>query len=189
MNVAADHALVDTARNLAPELAATAAEHDRSATFPFANVARLQDAGLLGAVTERRFGGREIGLRQALRIVEIVSQAEPSTGLILGQQYLFCRTVRTTTTWPDALRERLAISAVQDGALGNSFRVEPALGTPLRGGMPETTARRLAGGWALSGHKIYCTGAPGLTWAAVWAKTDESEPRVGVFIVPMSAPG
>ncbi|MFO1026312.1 MAG: hypothetical protein U1E70_14085 [Acetobacteraceae bacterium] len=64
-----------------------------------------------------------------------------------------------TTTWPASVRERVGVSAVADGALANSFRVEPALGTPLRGGLPETMARKVPGGWSLSGHKIYCTGA------------------------------
>ena len=35
-------------------------------------------------------------------------------------------------------------------------------------------------GWRLSGRKIYSTGAPILKWYAVWAKTDESEVRVGL---------
>ncbi|MFO1026313.1 MAG: acyl-CoA dehydrogenase family protein [Acetobacteraceae bacterium] len=56
------------------------------ASFPFDNIERLRDAGLLGAATERCYGGREIGLSQALRIVEAVSRAEPSTGLIVAQQ-------------------------------------------------------------------------------------------------------
>jgi alkylation response protein AidB-like acyl-CoA dehydrogenase len=189
MNDGADRSAIEIARSLLPDLAASAEALDRSATFPHDNIQRLRAAGLLGAACDRRHGGQEIGLRTALRIVEAVSEAEPSTGLILGQQYLFQRTVRISATWPASMRERIAASAVTDGALGNAFRVEPALGTPLRGGMPDTVARRVSGGWALSGHKIYCTGAPGLTWAAVWAKTDEAEPRVGTFIVPMSAGG
>ena len=81
---------------------------------------------------ERRLGGQEIGLAASLRIVETVSKGEPSTGLILGQQYLFQRTLRMSVTWPESVRDRIGLSSIQDGALGNSFRVEPALGTPLR---------------------------------------------------------
>lgn len=189
MDNGAERSVVEAARAIGPDLAAAAEAHDRSGTFPFASIDRMRTAGLLGAAVARRYGGQEIGLRYALRIVEAISEADPSAGLILGQQYLFHRTVRLTSVWPEPMRERIAMSAVREGALGNSFRVEPALGTPLRGGMPETTACRVPGGWSLSGHKIYCTGALGLAWAAVWAKTDESEARVGIFIVPMSTPG
>ena len=71
----------------------------------------------------------------------------------------------------------------------NALRVEPDLGSPARGGLPATIARRTETGWRLSGRKIYSTGAPILKWYAVWAKTDEPETRVGLFLVPAGLPG
>ena len=50
-------------------------------------------------------------------------------------------------------------------------------------------ARRDGDGWRLSGHKLYSTGIPALRWLAVWARTDEPEPRVGVFLVPRDPDG
>ena len=41
-------------------------------------------------------------------------------------------------------------------------RVEPELGTPARGGLPATIARRTPDGWSLSGRKIYSTGSTAL---------------------------
>jgi alkylation response protein AidB-like acyl-CoA dehydrogenase len=61
--------------------------------------------------------------------------------------------------------------------------VEPDLGTPARGGLPATIARRTADGWRLTGRKIYSTGCPALTWMVVWARTDDPEPLVGSFLV------
>jgi alkylation response protein AidB-like acyl-CoA dehydrogenase len=69
------------------------------------------------------------------------------------------------------------------------LRVEPELGTPVRGGWPKTVARRTASGWALTGNKIYSTGSTGLDWFSVWAKTDEENPRVGNFLVASDSPG
>ena len=71
----------------------------------------------------------------------------------------------------------------------NALRVEPDLGSPSRGGLPATIARRTETGWRLSGRKIYSTGAPILKWYAVWAKTDEPDVRVGLFLVPAGLPG
>ena len=71
----------------------------------------------------------------------------------------------------------------------NALRVEPELGSPARGGLPATIARRTETGWRLTGHKIYSTGAPILKWYVVWARTDEAEPRVGQFLVPAGLPG
>ncbi|WP_175691979.1 acyl-CoA dehydrogenase family protein, partial [Burkholderia anthina] len=91
---------------------------------------------------------------------------------------------RADNRWPARLRASVFDSAVDEGALINALRVEPALGSPSRGGLPETIARRDGDGWRLSGHKLYSTGMPALRWLAVWARTDEPEPRVGVFLVP-----
>jgi alkylation response protein AidB-like acyl-CoA dehydrogenase len=41
----------------------------------------------------------------------------------------------------------------------------------------------------MTGRKIYSTGAPILKWYTVWAKTDEPDVRVGVFLVPAGLPG
>ncbi|MBW8714365.1 MAG: acyl-CoA dehydrogenase, partial [Variovorax paradoxus] len=37
--------------------------------------------------------------------------------------------------------------------------------------------------------KLYTTGIEGLSWLAVWARTDEAVPRTGTFLVPRHAPG
>ncbi|MBX6743503.1 MAG: acyl-CoA dehydrogenase, partial [Acetobacteraceae bacterium] len=91
--------------------------------------------------------------------------------------------------WPAALRERVQREAVAEGALINALRVEPELGSPTRGGLPATVARRTTNGWVISGHKRYSTGIPGLRWLEVHARTDEAEPRTGTFLVPADAPG
>ncbi len=117
-----------------------------------------------------------------------IARADAATALVLTMTYLQHRAlVREDSRWPEALRQRVYASAVEQGALINALRVEPELGSPSRGGLPATVARRDGDGWRLSGHKIYSTGVPALRWLAVWARTDEAEPRVGVFLVPREA--
>ncbi|HMG50177.1 MAG TPA: acyl-CoA dehydrogenase, partial [Inquilinus sp.] len=91
--------------------------------------------------------------------------------------------------WPAHLAERLGREAAAGVSLINALRVEPELGTPARGGLPATVARRTPEGWRVSGHKIFSTGIPILSWLAVWATTDEAQPRVGTILVPADAPG
>lgn len=174
---------------LAQDFARTAAHHDATGAFPFDNIERLRQANLPGLVTARAFGGREAGLAQALAVVNTIAQGEPSTALVLAQQYLFHSQLRRNPHWSEAMRAKVARSAVVDGAFANNFRVEPDLGTPVRGGIPATLARKIDGGWSISGHKIFSTGSPVLTWNAIWAKTDEATPRVGTFLVPRGTPG
>jgi hypothetical protein len=91
--------------------------------------------------------------------------------------------------WPAETVDRLGRDAATGRSLINALRVEPELGTPARGGLPTTLARREPTGWRLTGHKIYSTGIEILSWYAVWARTDEPEPRVGYFLVPADASG
>ncbi|MET0209119.1 MAG: acyl-CoA dehydrogenase, partial [Burkholderiaceae bacterium] len=113
------------------------------------------------------------------------------TALVMTMSYLVQRSLaRADSRWPRALRDEVWRTAVEEGALANSLRVEPALGSPARGGLPATVATRTADGWRLSGHKLYTTGIPALRWLLVYARTDEPDgARVGVFLVPREAPG
>ncbi|AJC18746.1 acyl-CoA dehydrogenase [Pandoraea sputorum] len=166
-------------------LAESAAALDRDAHFPFDNFALLHRHGLIAEVVPRAAGGGGGGLATARRIVGAVAKGESATALVLTMTYLQHRSlVRESTRWPQAQRHAVFESAVRDGALINALRVEPDLGTPARGGLPSTIARRTQTGWRLSGRKLYCTGIPALRWLNVWARTDEAEPRVGVFLVP-----
>jgi len=170
------------------EFAATAEHYDRTASFPFANFDRLAEAGLLALTVPHSFGGAAAGLAEAIAVVGGIARGEPSTALVLAMQYAMHATV-AARAWPPHLVERLARETVSGVSLINALRVEAELGTPARGGLPATIARRDESGWRLSGHKIYSTGIPGLSWLAVWARTDEEEPRVGTFLVPAKASG
>ncbi|HEX7887001.1 MAG TPA: acyl-CoA dehydrogenase family protein [Phenylobacterium sp.] len=174
---------------LTDAFAATAAEHDRDASFPHRNFALLKQHGLLALTAPKAFGGGAADLPTTLKVVEAVARGEPATALVLTMQYLFHASLDGRAGFTDALKARVIGDAINDGALINALRVEPDLGTPARGGLPATIARRTPDGWSLSGHKIYSTGAPALTWMIVWARTDEPEPRVGGFLVHRDAPG
>jgi len=174
---------------LTSEFAAGAAHYDRTAEFPHANLARLHEFDLLSLTVPASLGGAGASLPQALKVVRAVARGEPSTALVLVMQYLFHHRLQGNPHWPVELRERVAREAVRDGALINSLRVEPELGTPARGGLPSTIAKRSADGWIIDGSKLYSTGSPGLSWLAVWARSDETPPRVGVWLVHRDTPG
>lgn len=182
-------AFAERLARLSAAFATTAAYFDRHSEFPHANLARLQQEGLLALTVPRALGGAGANLAQARQVIAAVARGEPSTALVLVMQYLHHSRLQTNTAWPEHLRLRLAREAVEEGALVNALRVEPDLGTPARGGLPNTVARRVENGWLLSGRKIYSTGIPGLTWLTVWARSDEPEPRVGNWLVHKDMPG
>ena len=181
--------IFDRAKLLASEFAARAAVHDRDGSFPFENFNQLSEAGLLALTVPAALGGSGVGALDAARIIGIFGKADPSTALVLSMHYVQHLVMARSTRWPGRLSRKLARETVEGVALINALRVEPDLGSPSRGGLPATIARRTETGWRLSGRKIYSTGAPILKWYAVWAKTDEPAARVGLFLVPAGLPG
>lgn len=191
--VGGEHDAASGASALPPRLLRDIAEraerHDREGSFPHRNLADLHAAAITALTVPRSAGGGGAMLSEARDVVGRIAEADPSTALVLAMQFVHHAGIAGSTTWPAHLRHLVQRSAVESGALLNILRVEPELGSPARGGLPATTAQASGDGWRLTGRKIYSTGAPGLTWGLVWAKTDEAEARVGLFLVPMRAPG
>lgn len=181
--------LDDILPRITETFAKTAAYHDYAGTFPEENFRLLHQFGLLGYASPGELGGGEATLEQAYRVIAAVAKGEPATALILVMQYIHHFRLRSRDIWPEPLRRRVVEEAVRDGALINALRVEPDLGTPARGGLPGTLARKSEGGWVINGSKIYSTGSYGLAWYTVWARSDDSDPLVGGWLVHRDTPG
>lgn len=177
-----------TLAELTEQFAATAAQHDRDATFPRQNIGLLHQNRLLALTAPRDWGGRGADLATALKVVRATAKGEPATALVLVMQYLHHARIKDAG-WPEHLARHIVTDAAERGALINSLRVEPDLGTPARGGLPGTIARRVADGWRISGRKLYSTGSTVLDWYVVWARSDDDTPLVGGWLVPAKAPG
>ncbi|MCO6417771.1 acyl-CoA/acyl-ACP dehydrogenase [Siccirubricoccus sp. KC 17139] len=172
-----------------PAIAAAAPWHDRDGTVPRDSLALLHQAGFAALTVPAALGGGGAGLRLAAEAIARIGAACPATALILAMQYLKQAALARSPAWPEPLKRQLGREAVEEGALVNAIRVEPELGSPTRGGLPATTARRSAGGWVISGRKRYATGIGALRWLEVFARTEEAAPRIGSFLVPAGAPG
>lgn len=184
----ADGHFLDVLKQIQEKLAATAASFDASGTFPHDNMALLSQTGLLALVAARPYGS-QAGLGLARQAIAAVAFAEPATALVLTMTYLNHRQLgRVDCRWPLSLRQQVLESArtPMGGSyhgLINALRVEPELGSPARGGLPQTVAVRDGDGWRISGRKIYSTGSPALEWLAIWGRTDENPPRTGTFLI------
>jgi indole-3-acetate monooxygenase len=124
-------------------------EADRRLPRPL--VDRLMEAGLFSIYTPRAFGGLELPLPDALRIVEEISRLDGSTGwtVALG----FANDIFTSVLPDDSAARVLRNgSALIAGAPGFMVRAEP-----------------VAGGYSLTGQWAFCSGAPNATWVSVAA--------------------
>ncbi len=179
----------DILQALSGALAERAPGYDRSADFPAESIELLHRAGVLTSTVGRQCGGPGGTLSDTLRILRALGRGDPSAALIAAFTIALHAGQARQGTWPERLYAEVLAESEQRPTLLNSLQVEPALGTPSRGGMPVSKAVADGRDWRISGHKVYSTGAPGLRWMLVLARTDEQAPRVGSFAVRSDAPG
>ena len=171
------------------ELAARAAEHDRDATFPHDGIAVVHKHGLLTATVAARHGGEGAGLARTVDILSALGAGDPAVALVTAMTLFTHAAQALEPSWPEHLYEELLAEGRAGPALVNALRVEPELGSPVRGGLPATVGRRDGASFVLDGHKIFSTGAVALSWMAVWGRTDDDPARVGSFLVRGGSPG
>lgn len=162
---------------------------DRTGEISRDGILALHEAGILQATVARRYGGPGGGMDHLTQIVSQLGGADPSLALIVTMTLANHLKQAETGHWPDPLYRRVLAEGRKRPILLNAARVEPELGSPSRGGLPQTLARRGRGGWSITGTKRFVTGSEGLSHYLVWASTDESPARVGTFIVPAETPG
>ncbi|TCP76379.1 alkylation response protein AidB-like acyl-CoA dehydrogenase [Rhizobium sp. PP-CC-2G-626] len=170
-------------------VADAAPEADTSGRFPWAGIEAVHRSGLLEHTVATRYGGPGGTLLDAATILQALGRGDPSVALISAMTLFNHLGQAAKGHWPDDLYRRLLDQAKDRPLLINAARVEPELGSPARGGLPATVARRTATGWSISGRKRFVTGAHGLTHFLVWAHTDETPSRVGTFVVENGLPG
>jgi alkylation response protein AidB-like acyl-CoA dehydrogenase len=170
-------------------LAEAAPEADRVGQFPWIGIRAVHESGLLESTVATRYGGDGATLYDAAYILAALGRGDPSVALISGMTIFNHLGQAARNHWPEDLYKRLLAEGKQRPLLLNAARVEPELGSPARGGLPATLARRTANGWSITGRKRFVTGAQGLTYFLVWAHTDEFPARVGTFVVSNGLPG
>jgi alkylation response protein AidB-like acyl-CoA dehydrogenase len=176
------------------EVAATAAEYDRTGAVPERGLQTAHRAGLLTATVAERYGGFGVGPRDTARILVALGAGDPSVALIAANTLAAHSAQAANAHWPEELYEKALARSVAGPTPINAIRAEPELGAPARGGLPKTTATRTRTGWKLHGRKAYATGGTALAFHTVWAIADEpgsdpQTPRVGHVIVPADLPG
>lgn len=179
-------ALLKRADELAQIFAAHAAEADRTGEVSGAAVAALKASGLAALTVPERLGGGGASLHEFALVQERLGRADASLALIAAMNGHVLGGLGEGGGWPAPIYDLVAHAAVTRGALTNSLASEPELGSPSRGGLPQTAAVRAPGGWRLSGRKTWSTGAPVLDFLAVTAAVGE---EIWRFVLPAGTAG
>jgi alkylation response protein AidB-like acyl-CoA dehydrogenase len=187
----AQRRLQERARCLAEDFATRAAQHDREATDPLENYAALREAGFYGLNVPTELGGGGVGLLGWSLAAEALGQGRASTALLFNMHLSVVGPVMESPLVPRATKERLAKMVVHDGRLiGGNFS-EPTtsglVGTPV----PLTRARRVDGGYRITGRKAFASMIAAADYVMVMAYPDEATASTAgmLLLVPPDAPG
>ncbi len=160
------------ATGLAAGFAERADRHDREASFPHENFEELREAGFLRLTVPRSRGGFELPLSQFVRVQEALAAGDGSTALALNMHLIRFGSERESHSYPPVWFDEMCRGAVEEGRLVNTAATEEGLGSPAGGGVPDTVAIPMEGGWVVTGRKTFVTLAPALWYFIVLARVD-----------------
>jgi alkylation response protein AidB-like acyl-CoA dehydrogenase len=178
-------------RDLAADFATRAAEHDRDASHPVENYDRLRDEGFLALNVPKKWGGAGVGLLGHTIAFEALAQGCPSTALAFNMHASVIMPILGSAEVGDDVKERIADLVVRrKKLLGGNFS-EPGH-TSLIGERPlSARARRIAGGYSLTGRKMFASMLEAADYVMVLAYPDDAtSPAAGILLlIPPDAEG
>lgn len=163
------HAVAD---DLARAWSVRAPEADRLGVLPAEDVHDLRTSGYLRASIPQAYGGYECSLHACTRAQLVLAQGSTSSALVAAMPLHILGHERETRSWNEAFFKRICEYTV-NGALVNSAASEPHLGSPSRGGLPETQAKSTPGGYLLNGQKTWVTGGQHLSHLLVRLRLED----------------
>jgi alkylation response protein AidB-like acyl-CoA dehydrogenase len=148
--------------------------------------AALADAGLLAPHWPAPYGRDASPARQLLIDVELRRAGVDRPDLVIGGWAVPTLLAHGT---PEQV-ERFALPTLRGEITWCQLFSEPEAGSDLAG--LRTRAERVAGGWRLTGQKVWTSLAHRADWAICLARTDPDAPKhrgISYFLVDMRTPG
>jgi alkylation response protein AidB-like acyl-CoA dehydrogenase len=188
--------LVAIAEELAEDLAARAAEHDREGTYPFEAIDALKAAGYFAAPIPVELGG--LGVSSAHDLVVASSRlARGDASVAIGVNMHLMAVLNMERRHRAAVatgadRRARAFAASLEQIVRDRVVLAAAISEPGQDlTRPATRATRTASGWRIDGRKMFCTMSPAATdlYVAVTLVDDDGDERYAYAMVPVGSPG
>ena len=169
--------LIANAKTLADKtFAARAADVDASENYPRDNVADLTREGLMGMTIAREFGGRGLGLCDALRVVEQIARACGATGRIVVEANMGA--IGAIMHYGNQAQKELAAQLVLGGDKPAICITEPDAGSAAN--EMTTRADKRGDRFIINGKKHWITGGGVSKLHLIFARVFENNRAQGI---------
>ena len=178
-------------RELAADFATRSAAHDRDASHPVENYARLREAGFLALTIGKEWGGQGASFLDHTIAYEALGQGCPSTALAFNMHASVVMPLLQSDEVSAETKRRIADLAVNEHRLIAGNFSEPVT-TSLIGERPlKTRARRIDGGYRVTGRKMFASMLEAADFVLVMAYPQEAtNPSAGIILMlPREAAG
>lgn len=184
-----ENAIRDAARAMIRgEVAQHSVEYDEGAIYPRSNLELLGRHGYLGMIVDPEFGGAGATYLAQTLVVESLAEVDPASAVV----YEVHNSLHLESIWrfgTDAQRRRWLPDLCSGKAIGAFALSEAEAGS--NAAALTTRARRVEGGYELTGRKMFITGGGAADRYLVFATVDPDQGARGItaFIVNSQAPG
>ncbi len=165
-----------------------AAAADHSGEFPWESVRLLAEQGYLGMNLPTEYGGAGLDYVSYAIALEELARADATTAVILDvQNSLHAECILRNGN--EAQRQRFLPPLCRGEVLGAYCLTEPQAGSDAANLL--TVAKRVAGGYELTGRKVFVTNGSVAHRYVVYAVTDKDQGKKGLsaFVVDKDMPG
>jgi alkylation response protein AidB-like acyl-CoA dehydrogenase len=185
-----DHRMVmDMVRKLATEeIAPRAAQYDISREFPWDNVKKMAELGLMGVTVPEEYGGAGMNTLTYVTVIEEISRACAATGVITAVQNSLGE-LPLLAFGTEAQKKKYLPQMASGQKIAAYALTEPNAGSDA--GSMQTTCRLDGDHWVLNGQKNWITNSTAAEIFIVYATKDPAMKHKGIccFIVEKSYPG
>ena len=189
-NLSDDHKMVrDMVRKLASEeIAPRAAEYDRTREFPWDNIRKMAELGLMGVMVPEAYNGAAMDTMAYVLVIEEISRACASTGVITAvQNSLGCYPILAFGTEEQKKKYLPLIASGQK--IAAYALTEPGSGSDAAA--MKTTCQLDGDHWVINGQKNWITNSTAAEIFIVYALKDPAQKHktTSCFIIEKDTPG
>ena len=179
----------DTAREFTDkEIVPRARENDRNSHFDTELVQKIADQGYLGAIVPREYGGAGLDYQTYAIVVEEIGRGCSAMRTVVSvQTSLVCSSIVRWGT--EEQKQRWLPRLCSGESLGCFGLTEPDTGSDAAN--QRTRAKKVDGGWEITGNKMWISLGNYAEVALIFAQTDPEKGHRGLaaFLVPTANEG